>query len=315
MGETGKKSRFGWWPFALAGFAGGCLITLVVLLSGLQFGGCASQYSIATHAPAPYDVGVERETPPDTGVKQHTEAITVGKGSGERLVVRRKTLCLSVKDVGTAMEAAGEIAEQNRGFTVNASVTSGSDPPVYPLRDGQEFQARPSSGSITVKVPVEKFTTVVSALKKLGSLRSEYESAEEVTEQHIDLTARLRNLKREEEQYLSFFKAATKVEEMLKVETQLSRVRGEIESLEAQVDYLEKNAAMATITLEFVEPGSVAGPLVRWGLRDALITAVRSFVAVVNFMIIAVGALAPLAVIGGLTWLGVRAIRKRRTGA
>ncbi|RJX20498.1 MAG: DUF4349 domain-containing protein, partial [Ammonifex sp.] len=224
MGETGKKSRFGWWPFALAGFAGGCLITLVVLLSGLQFGGCASQYSIATHAPAPYDVGVERETPPDTGVKQHTEAITAGgTGAGERLVVKRKTLRLSVKDINAAMEAAGEIAAQNGGFTVNAAVTSGDDPPVYPQRNGREFQARPFTGTITVKVPVERFATAVSAIKKLGNLRSEYETAEEVTEQHIDLTARLRNLKRQEEQYLSFFKAATKVEEMLKVETQLSR--------------------------------------------------------------------------------------------
>lgn len=296
----------------MAGFAAGCLITLAVLLSGLQFGGCGTtpRY-IAAEAPAPYET-VQKEALVDTGGMQRDEAITSGKGSGERLVVKRKTLRLSVKSVNAAIEAAGEIAAQNGGFTVNASVTSGDDPPVYPLRNGQELQARPYTGAITVKVPVEKFTAAVSALKKLGSLRSEYESAEEVTEQHIDLTARLRNLKRQEEQYLSFFKAATKVEEMLKVETQLSRVRGEIESLEAKVDYLEKSAAMATITLELVEPGSVAAPLVRWGLRDALITAVQSFIAVFNFLIIAVGAVAPLAITGGLAWLGVRALRKRR---
>ncbi len=300
---------------ALVGFSAGCLITLVVLLCGLQFGGfgfsSTLRSSVAAYAPAPYE-SVQKEAADMYGV-QRDLAITAGKGAGERLVVKRKTLRLAVKDVNAAMEAAGRIAAENGGFTVNAFVSSSDDPPVYPLREGREIQARPFTGNITVKVPVEKFTAAVSAFKKLGNLRSEYESAEEVTEQHIDMTARLRNLKRQEEQYLSFFKAATKVEEMLKVETQLSRVRGEIESLEAQVDYLEKSAAMATITLELFEPGSVAAPLVRWGLKDALITAVRSFVAVVNFMIIAVGALAPLAVIGGLSWLGVRALRKRRT--
>lgn len=307
MVEPDRKSRVSGWVFLVAGVLIGAVITLAILLTRVH--GESKLASVTASAPfAPPGMSVKHEKVTAGSAR----AESGGGGTADRLVIKRTTIRLEVKDVNAAFQAVAEIAAKHKGFITNSTIYSPGGAPVNPAKPTPEARSGPLQGMIVVKIPVERFGTAVKEMKDLGEIRSEEESAEEVTEQHIDLTARLRNLKRQEERYLEILKSAVKVEEMLKVEQQLVRIRGEIESLQAQVEYLEKTAAMATITLELIEPGSVAAPLVRWGLRDALTTAVRSFIAVFNFLIIAVGAVAPLVITGGLTWLGVRALQKRR---
>lgn len=301
MGEGEPRIRLRWWVFLLCGLLiGGTVVPAAIFLSGLRTDVYTREQAVISEA------GREK-----TLVAKGT-AVPDGMGpGGERLVVRRKTLRLEVKDAGAAYAAAERIAAKNGGFIVNASLFSPDREPVHPLKAAPEAAPGPFSGTIVLKIPVKQYAAALRELKGLGKLRSEEETSEEVTEQHIDLTARLRNLKRQEERYLEILKSATKVEEMLKVEEQLGRIRGEIESLQAQVEYLEKSAAMATITLELFEPTAVTAPLIEWGLKDALKIALRGFVAVINFFIIAIGTLLPLAITGLLVWLAVSARRKR----
>lgn len=301
MKEGEPRIRLRWWVFLLCGLLiGGTVVPAAIFLSGPRTGIYTGGQVMMS--------GTAREEP--LMEKGTTAPDGMGTG-GERLVVKRKTLRLEVKDAGAAYTAAEKIAAKNGGFIISASLSSPDKEPVHPLKAASEAARGPLSGTIVLKIPVERYAAAVKELKGLGKLRSEEETSEEVTEQHIDLTARLRNLKRQEERYLEILASATKVEEMLKVEEQLVRIRGEIESLQAQVEYLEKSAAMATITLELFEPTSVATPLIEWGLRDAFKTALRGFVAVINFFIIAIGTLLPLAIAGLLVWLVVSTRRKR----
>ncbi|MEW6770534.1 MAG: DUF4349 domain-containing protein [Bacillota bacterium] len=302
MGEVEPRVRFRWWVFLLIGLLiGGIVVPAAIFLSGPRPGVYTGGQAVMSEAAKEEPLMAKGTTAPG------------GMGTGgERLVVRRKTLRLEVKDAGAAYAAVEKIADKNGGFIISASLSSPDGGPVYPLKAAPEAVRGPLSGTIVLKVPVQRYGAAIKELKGLGKLRSEEETAEEVTERHIDLNARLRNLKRQEERYLEILDSAVKVEEMLKVEEQLVRIRGEIESLQAQVEYLEKSAAMATITLELSEPASVAMPLIEWGLGDAFKTALRGFVAVVNFFIIAAGTLLPLAIGGLLVWLVVTARRKRR---
>ncbi|MEW6182496.1 MAG: DUF4349 domain-containing protein [Bacillota bacterium] len=303
MPDGNGKPRGSGLVYMLAGImVVGCL----VIWTGAFLGGCGMRSSVVTTRSEPAMEKMEVGGAPagygsaDTAKSPEADA--------DRLVIRRKTLRLEVKDVGAAVAALENLADRNKGLVVSSAIVSSGTPGI----GSEEIGNGPDSATVVVKVPEDRFAAVVKEMRKLGRLESEEQSSEEVTEQHIDLTARLKNMKRQEEQYLEILKSATKVEEMLKVEEQLTRIRGDIESLQAKVDYLERSASMATITVELFKPGSVAAPLVRWGIKDSFITALQGFVSVVNFFIIAVGTALPLLIIGFIAWLFLRARQKRR---
>ncbi len=138
-------------------------------------------------------------------------------------------------------------------------------------------------------------------------------TASDVTEQYIDLSARLKNLKAEEVRLRSFLNQTDKVSELLQVERELARVRGEIESTQAQVDYLERQAARATLVVSLSEPGPVVRPQGDdWGFSAAITRGVQAAVALLTTLVTGLIAIAPLVLLGVAIWLIVRAIRKRR---
>jgi len=90
-------------------------------------------------------------------------------------------------------------------------------------------------------------------------------------------------------------------------------VRGEIESLDAQVQYLERQAAMATVTIELEEPKPVIRPQGEtWGFLDAITTGVRGAAATIKVLIVLALTALPLVVLGLLAFYGIRALVRRR---
>lgn len=84
------------------------------------------------------------------------------------------------------------------------------------------------------------------------------------------------------------------VEDVLAVEKELERVRGEIESLTGRLNYLDDRVDLSTITIRVTEPR----PITRsWGIRDAVSESVNGFISMVNALIILVGYLLPLVIV------------------
>lgn len=117
----------------------------------------------------------------------------------------------------------------------------------------------------------------------------------------------------EEGRLREFFASATKVSDMLAIEQELSRVRGEIESLDAQVAFLERQAAMATITVQLVEPTPLVSPQSDgWGFGQAITDGIRGAAGVLRSILTALIAASPLFVLGIAVFLIVRTrLRKR----
>ena len=86
-------------------------------------------------------------------------------------------------------------------------------------------------------------------LYKCKQVNSKQVQGQDVTEQYVDLEARLKNLRATEGQFSEIMKKAQKIEEILAVQAQLSQVRGEIESLEGRKKYLDQNVDYSVITL------------------------------------------------------------------
>jgi len=264
--------------------------------------------AVGSVAPAPEDMYAEESARGDG-------AESVKVADADRMVIRTKTLRLEVQSTTDTLEDIRGLIKTHGGTIQDLQVATDTDEWLYRY---DEYGAATSDGAalrgwVTVRVPAASFEPFVDDVIGLGEVRFQAEDSEDVTQQHVDLSARLANLKAEEERLRTFFDSAKDVKDMLAIETELNRVRQEIESLDAQVTYLERQAAMATITIELTEPQPVVRPSGEdWGFRDAVTNGFRAAAGVLTFLIAAIIGSAPLWITGIIAFLVVRAILKAR---
>jgi Domain of unknown function (DUF4349) len=105
-----------------------------------------------------------------------------------------------------------------------------------------------------LRVPVDRFDSFVESIVALGELVSHNRTSQDVTEQYYDVEARIKNKKVEEQTLNKILQERSgKLEDVLKIEIELSRVRGEIEQLEGKLRVLENLSSLATLTLNIRE--------------------------------------------------------------
>lgn len=283
------------------------LVVPVVAVVAL-LGGCGSSVesagdgSYAEHEPAPGK--------PMDGGQEGYPAEDGDTGEQEPMVIRTKTLRLEVAGTEDAVEEIRELTRSVSG-TVSDMQVATDDGWVH-RRDGDGEAMR---GWVTVRVPSESYEDFLDSVLGLGTLEYQSEATEDVTQQHVDLSARLENLRAQEARLREFFDAAQNVEEMLAIEKELGRVRGEIESLDAQVTYLERQAAMATVTVELTEPRAVVTPQgPSWGFVEAVTNGFRGAAELLTGALTVAIATSPLWLIGVVLFLPIRAMVRRRRG-
>ena len=298
-------------------------IVAVALMTG-TLAGCAAVNEIASDEYRG-DVAVAPGAPVEEQEALSTDggAVTYGDdgtdaaavSDADRLVIRSKMMRIEVESTSETVESIRDLAKTHSGIITQLQVATDDESPIYrydeygySVGDGSALR-----GWVTVRVPAETFEAFVDEVIALGTVKYQAEDSDDVTQQHVDLSARLANLQAEEARLREFFDSAVKVEEMLAIEAELARVRGEIESLDAQVKYLERQAAMATVTIELTEPKAVVRPEGdSWGFSDAITSGFRGAAEVVKF-VIAVGiATAPIWVVGILAFFVIRAVIRAR---
>ncbi len=220
----------------------------------------------------------------------------------EQQIIKTGSLDLHVEDVREAVLKVSELVSGWQGEVTYSNVVRGESS---------------YSAYVTVRVPGESFEAAISGLKEIALyVRNEYTNAENVTEQVVDLESRLDNKRAEEQQYLAILEKAVTVEETLQVTQALSDVRYEIESLENQLTYYERNVAYSTIDLSFTEDESVSAVQETWRPLETLREASKNWVVFLQDLADGVIYLLifswPLIVIGLVWWLLRR--RKRAKG-
>jgi len=114
----------------------------------------------------------------------------------------------------------------------------------------QHSQGAVGSATIVVRIPSEAFGTIVPKLRALGEIASESTAAEDITDQYVDLSARLASAKTLEKRLLELASERTgNVDSLLAVERELARVRGEIEGYEGRIRQWNDQISMSTLTL------------------------------------------------------------------
>jgi len=176
----------------------------------------------------------------------------------DRKIVKTGSMTLEVGNITETMGEVAEMADELNGYVVSS----------YKY----EYE-RGVSGRITIRVPSEKFEEAFARLRQLAiAVPYETTTAKDVTEEYVDLEAQLNNLLATETQYLALLEKAENVEEMLMVQKELSKVRGEIEQIEGRMKYLEQTSETSLIEVNLQETKGLAEP---WSASAVLKSAVR----------------------------------------
>lgn len=162
---------------------------------------------------------------------------------------------------------------------------------------------------VTVKVPVEKFDEYYSEVRAMdGEVSFANVNSEDVTEEYIDITSRLTNLKSVETQLVGILADAETVQDILAVQSELTKTRGEIERYEQQKRYFDSQADYAHLSIKFsIDKEGLSITDEEWKplgeFRAALNSLVSVFKGLVNVTIWAL-VFSPIVLIpGGIVWL------------
>jgi hypothetical protein len=164
-----------------------------------------------------------------------------------RRIIFDADIRLVVKKVADAETEINKYLKQVDGYVAEASVDR---------TQGEEL-----TGRWKVRVPVNKFDSFLDEVAKLGVAENRRQTAQDVTEEYVDLEAQIANKKRLEERIVALLKDATgKIKDVLEVENQLSRVRGEIEQLEGRLRYLTNRTDFTTVSISAREEENYVPP-------------------------------------------------------
>jgi PKD repeat protein len=156
----------------------------------------------------------------------------------DRMIIRTANMQLVVDDVRDTIDKITNLAQDRKGYVVNSSS----------WKEGERVV-----GQITIRVPSDDFDYAMGVLRNMAvEVTSETTSAQDVTEEYVDLEATLRNLEATEAQLLKLMEKAVEVKDILSVQSELSRVQQDIERTKGRMQYLERTSTMSLIqvTLE-----------------------------------------------------------------
>ena len=235
------------------------LLTLILVLSGCAAkapaadqGGRPAEAPAATAAPA----AILAPAPPPTGDQTSTAGGAAANVPDQqvldaRMIVYNGNMTLIVKDTDATDRKIEALAKSLDGYVANANS----------FRDQDGIMIY----NVTMRVPAAKFDAARAALRGLAvRVDNESVTTDDVTDQYYDLDAHLKTLKATEQQLLDLLKETRdrggKVEDIMAIYRELVSVQSEIESLQGQLNRLDKTVALSTLTLN-IQPDSLTTPL------------------------------------------------------
>lgn len=220
------------------------LVSLVLLTAA-----CAREAPTSAPAavPAPMPAQAFPKGAPGAAGESFVDREVVSVPGEDRLIVRTASLNLVVADLSETLGQIESLAGRLDGFVVSSS------------------RSEDRAASISIRVPADSFPQAMSELREMA-VRVEQESTQsrDVTEEYVDLEARLRNLEASEKQLLTFMERTEKMEDVVAVFRELSSVRERIETTRGRMQYLERTSAMSLINVS-LRPVSSPEPVVKPG--------------------------------------------------
>jgi hypothetical protein len=283
-------------------------LVLALVVAGCSRGGEAEEdaESAGSRAvPTAVEPGAPGLIDEAAGSQEPSPASSVVPAVGPR-VIQTASLKVSVSRgrFEETVDEARSVAARLGGFVVSSTASQGRD-------------RRLVRGSLVVRVPARSYADAMRSLAALGRVEARDESGQDVSQEFVDLEARVRHLRAVETQLLELLDRANTVASALAVQSQLNQVQLELEQARGRLRYLEDQVTFATISLTMHERIAVVAKADGgWGIVDAWRRAGQGFVTVIGWMLIAAATAAPALVLLLLAFLiGRRVVRRRMAEA
>lgn len=272
------------------------LIMVSVILLASIFGACSTEdtsVSMREGATTSYET---------TSVAPSMKAVTSESGrdfssssentSSARIQINGN-LTVQVRNISTAMESIQSLIDQYGGSITSSNLGNSYD----------------RYGNLSALVPRESFYELIDAIEKVVSeVTSENINSLDVTEEFVDIEARLNVMKQTESRFIALLSDASDVEEIMSVEKELMRLRGDIDSLEGRIKYLNKTTDNAVLNIHITEEKPIIGD--DWSFLDSLDNSVRNLISlgknIANFLITIIVFSPILIVVSLISFFGYR---------
>lgn len=278
--------------------------------SGGNYGVDASQPVIPTSESAPGTNAASAQVPAaavevtsaDTAVfipEEPGRVPGVAAVSLNPMLIRTGRAVVQVDSLEQGITRVRALARHVGGIVGNTTISAGTE--------------ETRRAEMELRIPSANFDDAVAGLAPIGRVQSVNVSAEDVGEEYTDVSARVANARRLEARLLDLLANRTgRLEEILNLEREVARVREEIERYEGRLRYLRTRASISVLTLTLHEPqAGIGGPPGERPIRDAFITAWRTFVDLIAGLISSLGVLIPLGFLAFLGWRLFRWVARR----
>jgi hypothetical protein len=206
----------------------------------------------------------------------------------QRLVIQTGEITLQVESYQETRDSLTAMARDRGGYVSDSSER-------VHRRDNETW----TTGQVVLRVPSDQFSDAFEEAKSEGQVESSATNSEDVTDQLVDIEARLENLRAERNRLRTLYEEANETEDVLRVSRELSDVQEQIERLEARQRQLQSQVQFATITVQIneepPEPQPRPGPDGWWetGIITAFLTSVSGVFTVIRAVIVGTAYVAP----------------------
>lgn len=164
----------------------------------------------------------------------------------ERKIIRNATITIQVDDMEIVLGQLRALAVNNGGYIFQENTT---------------LQGERPSGVVVLQVPGEQFENTVTRIRQLAlKVVKQESSAQDVSEEYVDLRSQITNLQRTEDGLQKLVDKAQKLEDVLALQRELTNVRGEIEKRQGRLNFLDKRTAFSNITINLSLPPAIEPP-------------------------------------------------------
>jgi len=221
----------------------------------------------------------------------------IGDVETDQKIIRTAGVNLEVGNVTGSLDQLKRIATTHGGYVGSLSVNTQYSGRLYAV--------------LTMRVPAGEFDSTINAIKTLGTLTSESLSADDVTEEYVDLQAQRTALAGQLVQYKRIMEQAENVSEILEVQVQIERVQVELDRIDGRLNYLDNRVEYATITVSLAEPEPVGGGE-KFSFVSVLNESIAGFLAVTAGLVILLISIIPIILLCIIAYVLYRWWKKRK---
>ncbi|GGA23438.1 DUF4349 domain-containing protein [Psychrobacillus lasiicapitis] len=228
------------------------------------------------------------------------------EATDQRMIIHNAIIRTNVKELAKAQSNIEQKVKEYGGYIVESNVYKQDD--------------QTSNGHMIVRIPEKHFETFLSdAEGEASKVLERNVTGQDVTEQYVDLSSRLKSKRVVEERLLTFMEGAEKTEDLLKISSDLAKVQEEIEVIVGKMKYLENQSSFSTIELTMIEnrvivPGIENNDLNTWEkTKKQFVTSTNTLLAGGSaILVFFIGNLPVFLILGVIAFVVYWIIKRRR---